>query len=116
MSANVYFIARVWIEDLKINIELHNWKVFYPQLTLNMKENHRPLEDWYEEALTEEVVSYPESFIPERLELCEEPIWLEVIGTIEVTGSTDYSGEYDEEVNFDIIEWTAEIECDEEEL
>lgn len=115
MSANVYFIARVWIEDLNINIELHYWKVFYPELTLNLKENHRPMEDWCEEAFTENVVDNPEFFIPDELELYEEPIWLEVIGTIEVMGSTDYYGEYDEEVNFDIIEWTAEIECDEEE-
>ena len=58
MSANIYFLARVWVEVLgnkipDINIELHNWKVFYPQLTLNMKENHRSLEDWYKEAFTE---------------------------------------------------------------
>ena len=115
MSANVYFLARVWTEVQNkkvpnINIELHNWKVFYPQLTLNMKENHRPLEDWYEEAFTENVVHNPEFFIPDELELCEEPIWLEVIGTLGVTGSTDYFGEYDEEIDFDIINWTIDTE------
>ena len=117
MSANVYFLARVWVEvqDNKmpdINIELHNWKVFYPQLIMDMKENHRPLEDWYEEAFTENIVNNPEFFIPDELELCEEPVWLEVIGTIEITGSTDYSGEYDEEIDFHIIEWTVEAEDD----
>lgn len=115
MSANVYFLARVWVEvqDNKmpdISIELHNWKVFYPQLIMNMKENHRPLQDWYEEAFTEDVVHNPEFFIPDELELCEEPVWLEVIGTIEVTVSTDYYGEYDEETSFHIIEWTVEVE------
>lgn len=110
MSANIYFLARAWTEKLKINIELHNWKVFQPQLTLHLKEGLRPLEDWYEEAFTENVVDNPECFVPDGLELCEEPVWLEVIGTFDVIGSTDYYGEYDEEISFDIIKWTVEVE------
>lgn len=112
MKENVYFLARVWLENLEVNIELHNWTVFIPELILNLKENHRPIQNWYEESFTDYIENNPESFIPPKLEICQEPIWLEVIGAFNVIGSTNYYGEYDEDIEFDFIEWTIEIDSE----
>jgi hypothetical protein len=58
-----------------------------------------------------ENLSYnPDSFVPDGLEVCEEPIWLEVIGRYSVTGWKDYWGEYDEDFEFEILSWSAGVE------
>ena len=112
MTPNIYFLARVWREFGRTEVELHEWKLFEPELTLNLKKGFRPIEDWWEESFMENVCYNPESFTPDGLELYDEPIWLEVIGSYSAQGWQDYYGEYDEDFEFNIIDWTVEVEED----
>ena len=82
-------------------------------MVLNLKEGFRPFEDWWEESFLDEVSTVPECFIPDGLEICDEPIWLEVIGRFRAQGWQDYYGEYDEDFEFNIVDWTVEVEEEE---
>jgi len=101
-SATLRFMVLVSVHD----IEILSVDVFYPELVLSLKENHRPTTDWFVESFGEEDLRY---LLPDNLELCEEPILFEALGTYTIEGHTDYYGEYDEDTCFEMDNWVAEF-------
>ena len=101
-EATLRFMVLVSVHD----IELLTVDVFIPELVLSLPDNHRPLTDWFIEAFTEEDFR---DLLPDHLELCEEPILFEAMGTYIIEGSTDHYGEYDEYTWFEMNDWCADF-------
>jgi len=101
-GATLRFMVLVSVHD----IELLTVDVFVPELVLSLPDNHRPLTDWFIEAFKEEDFR---ELLPDYLELCEEPILFEAMGTYHIEGSTDYYGEYDEDTWFEMDDWAADF-------
>lgn len=99
-SATLRFMVLVSVHD----IELLSVDVFVPELILELDKRSRPLTDWFAEAFSEEDLLY---LLPDELELCEEPILFEALGTYTIDGYTDYYGEYDEDTCFETDDWAA---------
>ena len=112
---NCHFLIRMWIDDGKVCCEEDFIHLFEPALILDLKENRRPIEDWFLESFREVLLDDPESYIPENVEICGEPIFVEVIGTVNVIPHWDYYGEYDEDVELEIHFWSVALDYREEE-
>ena len=114
--ANCHFLISVWIDEGKVCCEEDFIHLFEPSLILDLKENRRPIEDWFLESFREALLDDPESYIPENVEICDEPIFIEVIGTVNVIPYQDsYYGEYDEDVELEIHSWSVALDgCEEE--
>ena len=111
---NAHFTARVWIENGRPQIEVNSLTLFEPSLTFMLKEGTRPVQDWWHESMEGELDNSPGAFLPDGLELYDEPIWLEVIGRFTAQGYKDYWGEYDEDFEFEIDQWTVAIDGEDE--
>ena len=97
--ANCHFLIRVWADNGKVCCEEDFIHLFEPSLILELKENRRPIEDWFLESFSEALLDDPKSYLPEKVEICGEPILVEVIGAVNVNANYDsYYGEYDEEL------------------
>ncbi len=108
-------MIKLWIDDEKeVNSEIEFLDIHNkPELILNLKSNQRPVIDWFEESISEIETEY---FLPDKFEVCEDPIIYEVIGEFSIYGYKDYWGEYDEEYEFKIIEWSCKIDEEESSL
>ena len=114
--ANCHFLIRVWADEWKVCCEEDFIHLFEPSLILELKENRRPIEDWFLESFSEALLDDPKSYLPEKVEICEEPILIEVIGTVNVSANYDsYYGEYDEDVELEIHFWSVALDDREEE-
>lgn len=107
---NAHFLGRVWCEGSRACIELYSFRFFQPTLELDLPENHRTIQDWWEESMHENLSCDPASFLPPGFEVCEEPVWFEAIGNYSATGWKDYWGEYDEEYEWRIDQWSVDFE------
>ncbi len=98
---NMHFMVAINCHDFEI-IELD---VFIPQLLLELEDGHRPTEEGYKETFREsdDVCR----IVADHVELCEDTILFEAIGTYSVQGSRDYWGEYDEETTFEMHQWSV---------
>ena len=110
----VHYLVQVWYEEngLRNNtkIEIEFLKVHGdPQLILELKDNRRPILEWLEESFTLFLEDDPTTYLP-NIEICEDPIIVEVIGKVRITGSFDYWGEYDEDCELEIQQWSIDIE------
>ena len=103
METNVKFLIMV----NKDFYEIVEVQLFIPELVLNLPDGNRTDEDWYRESFADEDLF---EFLPENLELCEETILFECLGNYSVNGyNARFTGEYDEETFFDIIDWSADV-------
>lgn len=109
-TPNVHFLMRVWCEGKKPCFELDFIIFFEPELILDLETNRRPIEDWWEESMSENIHYDCRCFFPERFELCSEPVLLEVIGYYCASGWQCPDGEYDEDFEFEVRSWAAAIE------
>lgn len=107
---NAHFLVRLWREGKSIEHEIEFHHMFEPTLVLELKEDLRPLEDWWQESMEENLYHNISSFLPPGLEVCAEPIWFEAIGRYSAHGWRDYWGEYDEDFDFELISWSVAIE------
>ena len=113
---NCHFLIRVWADEGKVCCEEDFISIFEPSLILELKENRRPIENWFLESFSEALLDDPKSYLPEKVEICEEPIMVEVIGTVNVIANYDsYYGEYDEDVELEIHSWSVALDDWEEE-
>ena len=113
-ECTVHYLVRVWHEGsgfwdrAKLEIEfLHAYGD--PQLVLELKPGHRPILEWLQESFALFLENDPKTYLPD-IEICEDPIIVEVIGKVRITGSFDYWGEYDEECELEIQQWSIDIE------
>ena len=103
-TPNVRVMLRANLED----IEVLGIDVFVPELILNLKENHRTVEDWYRESIEMEDFR---DWIPSEVELyCEEYIIFECMGVYSIEGRRDYLVEYDETTDFAMVDWAIEVD------
>ena len=113
---NCHFLIRVWADEGKVCCEEDFIHLFEPSLILELKENRRPIEDWFLESFSEALLDDPKSYLPEKVEICGEPILVEVIGAVNVNANYDsYYGEYDEDVELEIHSWSVALDDREEE-
>lgn len=113
MSINTHYLFRLWRENGEIFCEIEFVTIFEPSLILNLNSNERSIEDWFQESIEENIGLNIYSFLPDNLEICEEPILLEGIGTYSVQAWKDYWGEYDEDFDFNLTDWSVAIEEEE---
>jgi hypothetical protein len=112
-DAEIYVMIRVWAEDGKIRSETENIEINCAhELMFNLQSNYRPIRYWIEDALNE--IWIEDYILPTRFEVCEEPILYECIGNFSITGEVDYWGEYDEEYDFELKEWSVDFEDEED--
>ena len=108
-STIVHAMIYIWLEDGEIQYdEMFVVSCGIPELTLELPLNIRPTRDWVDEALNE--IRLHEYILPNKFEVCEEPIFYEAIGEFAIRGWFNYWGEYDEEYNFTLHRWTCETE------
>ena len=108
-SATVHVMIRLWREAGRVESEEDFRDIYvYPELFLELPLNARPTEVWVDEALSE--IALHEYMLPDKFEICRETIIYEAIGKFEVTGNEDYWGEYSEEYNFILQEWSCDVE------
>jgi len=111
-KGKLHAMIRVWAENGKICYEEEFCRLdCQPELTLNLSPGICTVQNWMEEVLTN--LSLDELILPDKFEVCEEPVLCEVIGTFWVSGATDYWGEYDEDYDFDLEQWTCGFEEEE---
>ena len=110
-TANIHYMARAWLENGKIILEIQYRKVFVPELFLELKTHNRPIEDWYEDIFTDYVVSHPEVLIP-PVEICEEPVLIEVIGEMGAWTEMRFGFYEDEDMAVEILQWSIEFDVD----
>ena len=112
VSGVVHFMLRVWRDKTTSHEEqfIHFYRT--PELLLGLKPGYRPALDWLEESFSEFLHCNVDYVLPE-IEICAEPILVEVIGNVVIAGHHDYYGEYDEDVDLEITEWSVAIEDEE---
>ena len=109
-KANFHFMVLVCQQNGKIVCEKEFIDVFEPELILDLEKTKRPIEDWFNDSLEEQLFLYPRSILPENIEICEDPVFVECIGHMHIT--CNLSGdEYYEDANIDIHEWSVDL-CD----
>ena len=111
---NTKILLEIFCEDGKIGWEVLDQTVFIPELILNLQKNFRPIQDWYNESLTEELICNIKFILPPNFEIYEDDtIIYEVIGILDIIGNySHYDNEYDEDIDFKIIDWSAEFKDD----
>lgn len=109
-SATIHVMIRIWQEDGRIKYEEEFRDVLYaePELILELPLGKRPTIDWVFEILGE--IDLHEFILPDRFELCEEPVLYEAIGKFYIEGGEDYWEEYYEYYNFELTRWSCELE------
>ncbi len=110
-----HVMIKVWANSGKIKYEEQFCTVLCsPQLILELPSGYRTNQDWLDEVISE--IDLAELILPEKFEICAEPLLYECIGELIVTGSHDYLGEYDEEYEFELEKWTCDFCAEETEL
>ena len=114
--ANLHFMVLVCRQNGKIICEKEFIDIFEPELILDLKKTERPIEDWFCDSFEEHLLLDPSQFLPENLEICEDPIFFEAIGHIEFIGHMEincsaFVEEYYESVNINIHKWSVDL-CD----
>ncbi len=108
-TSKLHTMIKIWAENDKICYEEEFCHLSCrPELILDLPPGYCTAQDWMEEALSN--ISLDELILPDKFEVCEEPVLYEVIGTFWVSGATDYWGEYDEDYDFDLEQWTCGFE------
>lgn len=108
-SAIIHVLIRIWQEDGKVQYEEEFRNIHADfELILELPSNIRPIEDWVDEALGE--IELHEYILPDKFEVCKEPILYEAIGEFTIIGHKDYWGEYDEDYDFVLYKWSCDIE------
>ena len=115
-SDRVHILIRIWKENKDIHYE-PEFAITQgcQELHLDIPYSQRPTDDWITEALECAMYNDIRMFLPDlgdgkTIEICEEPIFYEVIGEFHINGYKDYYGEYDEEYCFDVLQWTVAID------
>lgn len=111
ITTTIHVLIRIWQEDGKILCEEEFIHVHAdPELFLELPLFVRPIEDWVDEILGE--IELHEYILPDKFEICEEPILYEAIGEFTIIGYKDDWGEYDEDYDFVLHQWSCEVDED----
>ncbi len=112
-KAKIHVMIRIWLDDFGLfDYEVQFSQVLCkPELILELPTFHRTEQDWLEEIIGE--INLNEFILPDKFEICEEPILYECIGVFSVIGSFDYWGEYEEEYDFKLEQWSCDFEDEE---
>lgn len=111
-TAEVHLVFRVLLEDdgnIGQDLLLCEINTGGFELILGYPENKRPIQDFISESLME-FTNDVGNFLPENVEICKEyQILFECIGDFSVWGFYDYFGEYDEESEFELKQWSIDF-------
>lgn len=111
---NTHVMIEIYYDDIDKNIiyEILKLKIFVPELILELNNRSRPIEDWYYESFNDFILNDIKNILPEKFEIYDDNniITYECIGVLNINSFKDYNNEYDEEVIFDIVDWTVKLQ------